>query len=182
LFVLAGEIELACADESSVCGLHTFVGLPEGTEISLANRFGAKAGLLYLHTQEDARGGVLQGLGGVAITPLASAPSVYVADQKKNRTYFVSKEAARSERAHVMVVGYEKQTITPMHHHPNAESIFIMLSGSIRFSIDGDDVVLNPGQAAFFASNDRHALCCAEGVEAASFLEFHIPASFSTVK
>jgi quercetin dioxygenase-like cupin family protein len=66
--------------------------------------------------------------------------------------------------------------------HPNAESLFVVLDGAIQFSVNGENVVVKPGQAAIFGASDRHGLRAADGVSAASFLEFHIPAAYTTVK
>lgn len=120
--------------------------------------------------------------GALVVTPRASAPTLYIPDQKKNRRYFVSKEAVKSERGHAMIVEYEKDTVTVMHHHPDAESMFVPLTGNIKFIVNGKSVVLKRGQAVYFPFNDRHALQCAEGTTSASFLEFHIPAMYTTVK
>lgn len=86
------------------------------------------------------------------------------------------------ERGHAMIVEYEKDTETVMHHHPDAESMFVPLTGNIRFFVNGEPIVLKRGQAVYFPINDRHALPCAEGTTSASFLEFHIPGAFTTVK
>jgi quercetin dioxygenase-like cupin family protein len=94
----------------------------------------------------------------------------------------VSKEASRSERGHAMIVEYEKDTETVMHHHPNAESMFVVLTGNIRFVVDDQPAVLERGQAVYFPMNNRHALRCADGTTSASFLEFHIPGAFTTIK
>ena len=95
--------------------------------------------------------------------------------------YFVGKEAARSERAHAMVVVYEKNTVTGLHMHPNAESMFVFLSGKTRFTVNGQDVVVGRGQATYFPTSDRHGLRVAEGDEV-SFLEFHVPAGYTMVR
>ena len=50
------------------------------------------------------------------------------------------------------------------------------------FVVDGEAIVLERGQAVYFPMNDRHALRCADGTTSASFLEFHIPGAFTTVK
>jgi quercetin dioxygenase-like cupin family protein len=81
-----------------------------------------------------------------------------------------------------MIVEYEADTETVMHYHPNAESMFVVLTGDIRFVVDGAPTVLRRGQAAYFPMNNAHALRCAAGTTSASFLEFHIPGAFTTVK
>ena len=57
----------------------------------------------------------------------------------------------------------------------------MVLDGAIQFTVNGMPEVVKPGQAAIFGSNDRHSLRAADGVTAASFLEFHIPAGYTTV-
>ena len=57
----------------------------------------------------------------------------------------------------------------------------MVLDGAIQFTVNGKEEVVKPGQAAIFGANDRHGLRAADGVTAASFLEFHIPASYTTV-
>lgn len=183
LFVLSGEVQIASGETKLSCATESFAALREGLEFSISNQAGREAQLIYVKTLADGSGGGLVGLvEDLVVRNRVDAPTMYIQDQKKNRIYFVSKESSRSERAHAMVVEYQENTLTPMHHHPNAESIFILLSGSINFSVNGNDVVLKPGQAAYFNSNDIHALRCANGIKNASFLEFHIPASFTTVK
>lgn len=183
LFVLSGEVRIVSADTSLSCAAQSFAALREGLEVSISNRAGKEAQLIYVRTLADGSGGKLAGLNeDIVVRTRANAPTKYIEDQKKNRIYFVSGESSRSARAHAMIVEYEEGTRTPMHHHPNAESIFILLGGDIRFSINGDDVILSPGQAAYFGANDVHALQCADGTRKASFLEFHIPASFTTVR
>ena len=81
-----------------------------------------------------------------------------------------------------MIVIYDKETVTGMHMHPDAESMFVVLDGAIEFIVNGEKAVVKPGQAAIFGTSDWHALRAAEGLEAASFLEFHIPAAYTTVK
>ena len=81
-----------------------------------------------------------------------------------------------------MIVVYDQETVTGMHMHPNAESLFVVLDGAIQFTVNGKSEVVKPGQAAIFGANDRHGLRAADGVTAASFLEFHIPAGYTTVK
>jgi quercetin dioxygenase-like cupin family protein len=48
-----------------------------------------------------------------------------------------------------MIVVYDKDTVTGLHHHPNAESMFVMLEGALQFTVNGEPVVLTPGQAVY---------------------------------
>src|SRR6266699_7319760 len=73
-----------------------------------------------------------------------STPIHDIPEEKKRRIYFVGHGAAHSERGHAMIVVYAKDTVTRLHHHPNAESMF--------------EAKVAPGQAAYFAMNDTHGL------------------------
>ena len=68
-----------------------------------------------------------------------------------------------------------------LHMHPNAESMFVFLSGKVRFTVNGEDHIVGKGQACYFPMGDRHGLRVAEG-DGVSFLEFHCPAAYTTVK
>ena len=63
-----------------------------------------------------------------------------------------------------------------------AESMFVLLDGAVEFTVNGKQEVVQPGQAVYFGSNDIHALHTAPGHKGASFLEFHIPAGYTTVR
>ena len=119
--------------------------------------------------------------GGLVVASRATTPVHDVPAEKKRRIYFVGKHAARSERAHAMIVLYVRDTVTSLHMHPDAESMFVLLSGKTRFTVDGEDVVVERGQATYFPMGDRHGLRVAEG-DGVSFLEFHIPAAYTTVR
>ena len=110
----------------------------------------------------------------------STVPVVPIPEQKKRRLHFVDKTAAHSERGHAMIVLYEDETVTGMHMHPNAESMFVLLTGKVRFNVNGQEVVIERGQAAHFPTGDRHGLRREAGD--VSFLEFHIPSAFTTVR
>jgi mannose-6-phosphate isomerase-like protein (cupin superfamily) len=80
-----------------------------------------------------------------------------------------------------MIVEYVRDTVTGLHMHPNAESMFVLLSGRTRFTVNGEDVIVERGQATCFPMGDRHGLRVAEG-DGISFLEFHVPAGYTTVR
>jgi len=92
----------------------------------------------------------------------------------------VLRAAAKSQRAHAMIVVYDRETVTGMHMHPNAESMFVILTGKVRFTVNGKEEILSRGQAAHFPATDRHGLRGAEGD--VSFLEFHVPGAFTSVR
>ena len=178
LFTLTGGV---VANGQRV-GQESFVTVQEGTTVTVANPDGGEATLIGVWAPPPCAGKALAGFsGGLAVAARATTPVHDVPEQLKKRIYFVGKEAARSERAHAMVVVYEKNTVTGMHMHPNAESMFVFLSGKTRFTVDGQDVVVGRGQATYFPTSDRHGLRVAEGDEV-SFLEFHVPAGFTTVR
>jgi len=76
---------------------------------------------------------------------------------------------------------YQHDTVTGMHMHPNAESMFILLTGKTNFTVNGQDFILERGNATVFPMGDRHGLKVAEG-DGVSFLEFHLPAAFTSVR
>lgn len=179
LFTLTGEVAVAAAGAKHTVVEEAFVTLQEGTSVTVANPGGAEATLIGVLAppRDGARGGFA---GGVAVAARATTRVHHIPEQLKRRIYFVGEDAARSERAHAMIVLYEKDTVTGMHMHPNAESMFVLLSGKTRFTVNGEDVIVARGQAAYFPMSDRHGLRVAEGD--VSFLEFHVPAGFTTVR
>jgi len=183
LFVLTGTGRLAVNGSEKTIAGESFAAVGETQSFSLTNSAAEPAEIVYVLAPPPGSPREHSGLSEpLTVIPRADAPTAYIADQKKNRRYFVSKEAVRSARGHAMIVEYEAGTETVMHYHPNAESMFVVLTGRIRFVIDGEPIVLARGQAAYFPINDRHALRCADGTTSASFLEFHIPGAFTTIK
>ena len=179
LFTLTGRVVITGAGSKHTVIEEAFVTLEEGTSLTVANPAGAEAWLIGVLAPPTA--GTRAGFsGGLAVAARATAPVHDVREELKRRIYFVGEHAARSERAHAMIVLYEKDTVTGMHMHPNAESMFVLLSGKTRFSVNGEDVIVGRGQATYFPMSDRHGLRVAEGD--VSFLEFHVPAGFTTVR
>jgi mannose-6-phosphate isomerase-like protein (cupin superfamily) len=163
-------------------GQESFVTVQEGTAVTVANPDGAEATLIGVLAPPARSGKALAGFSdGVKVAARATTKAHDVPEELKKRIYFVGKDAVRSERAHAMIVVYEKNTVTGLHMHPNAESMFVFLSGKTRFTVNGQDVVVGPGQATYFPTSDRHGLRVAEGDEV-SFLEFHVPAAYGTVR
>jgi quercetin dioxygenase-like cupin family protein len=181
LFGLAGTAELSAGTQRHRVEPQNFATVQEGTEFTLANTGTAPAEILKVIAPPTAneRAGFR---GPVAVAARATAPTVAVPDQKKTRIYFVDPAAARSERGHAMIVGYERDTVTGLHHHPDAESLFVVLDGALTFTVNGAQKIVRPGEAAWFGTNDPHGLRVADGGTQASFLEFHIPAAYTTVK
>ncbi|WP_127090810.1 cupin domain-containing protein [Aquabacter cavernae] len=183
LFIVGGATRLTVDDTSSDLPFQAAAVIEENTAYSVANVFDGETQMLrVLAPPKGATSGLAGFTGGVAIRPRGELPLVVVPEQKKKRYYIVSKEASKSQRGHAMIVEYERDTVTPLHHHPDAESMFVLLEGAITFVVDGKEVVVKPGDATVFRAGDIHALRCAEGITSAGFLEFHIPAAFTTVK
>ena len=190
LFTLAGRVTVSGAGESRTMEEEAFATIQEGTRFTIANADGAGraadgavATIVSVVAPPPGSGAKRAGFtGGVALAARASTPVHDIPAEKKRRIYFVGQEAARSERAHAMIVLYVRDTVTSLHMHPNAESMFVLLSGRTRFTVNGEDVVVERGQATYFPMGDRHGLRVADGEDGVSFLEFHVPAGFVTVR
>ena len=179
---LLGTVMVSGAGTKERVEQESFVTVQEGTTVTVTNADAAEATLIAVLAPPENRGGALAGFsGGVSVAARATTPVHAIPEQLKHRIYFAGKEAARTERAHAMIVLYEKDTVTGMHMHPNAESMFVFLSGQTRFTVNGEDVIVGRGQATYFPTSDRHGLRVAEGDEV-SFLEFHVPAAFTTIR
>ena len=182
LFTLNGAATIAAAGDERRMPTQAFATVQEATEFTINNASTAPADVVKVIAPPQPEGRSLKGFGdGLSVIERGNAPMKVLPQDHKTRLYFVDKEAAHSERAHAMIVVYDKDTMTRMHMHPDAESLFVVLDGAIQFTVNGKDEVVKPGQAAIFGSNDRHGLRAADGVTAASFLEFHIPAAYTTV-
>jgi quercetin dioxygenase-like cupin family protein len=182
IFILRGAAKLECRGSSRAMPSHSTAVVQEGQAWTLSAVDG-DCDAIIVHAPPPGSGLKLPGfVGGFLVTERSSIPALDVPEQKKKRYYIVGKEAAPTSRGHAMIVDYVAETFTPMHHHPNADSMFVLLEGAIRFSSDSEQVVVAPGSAAVFAAGDKHSVRCPEGVNHASFLEFHIPAGFTTVK
>jgi mannose-6-phosphate isomerase-like protein (cupin superfamily) len=179
LYALTGAAEITVKGSVHALAQDSFATLEEKVEFSVTNRGNAPATLVCVVAPPQGAGGT--GFrGGISVIARANAPIADILDQKKRRLYFVDDAAARSERAHAMIVEYQADTVTVMHHHPNADSMFIPLTGTVRFTFNGKDHIVSRGQATVFPAGDHHGLRVEEGK--VSFLEFHIPAKYVTVK
>jgi quercetin dioxygenase-like cupin family protein len=179
LFVLAGAARLEGAGGTPAeLAVRSFAAVEEGKPFALVAGAGEAR---VLSVVVPARGGGDQPgfRGGRKVMALAELPVVDVPQEKKKRTYLATHDTLGSRRGHAMIVEYTGETVTRKHHHPNAESMFVMLDGRVRFLVDGRDVVLGPGEAVHFPMNDSHALSSADRT-ALRFLEFHIPGAFVT--
>lgn len=182
-----GAVNIKYAEKGYEMPQDTFSVIQEGNSYSITNIGSSTAELIsVIAPPKDSPNVVkLPGFtGGLKVSPKASQAVLEVPEQKKKRIFFAGKESAKTERAHAMIVEYEPETFTGMHMHPNAESMFIMLSGKNKFTVNGQDVVIGRGEATIFPMTDRHGLCVADtnGHENVSFLEFHLPGAFTTVR
>lgn len=181
LFMLSGAAMIAAAGDERRMPTQSFATVQEGMAFTIDNASTGVADVVKViappHPSDR------PGFGdGLAVIERGTAPMLELPQEHKTRLYFVDKEAAKSERGHAMIVIYDRDTLTAMHMHPNAESMFVVLDGAIEFVVNGERTVVRPGQAAIFGMSDRHGLRAAEGETAASFLEFHVPAAYTTVK
>jgi mannose-6-phosphate isomerase-like protein (cupin superfamily) len=180
-YTLRGAASLSGNGASHALPEDTFATLQEGLQFTLSNAGTAEAEVISIIAPPRGRENGTRGFsGGIAVAHRTAAPALDIPDQKKRRLYFVDKSAAVSERAHAMIVQYQSDTVTTLHMHPNAESMFVVLTGKVRFTVNGEDVVIERGEATHFPAGDRHGLRRAEGD--VSFLEFHIPAAYTTVR
>ena len=183
LFMVDGACAISAADNRHRFPTQAFAVLQEGIEFTLENDSSTTASIIKVIAPPQPNGRGRPGFKGtLAVTQRAAAPIINLPEEKKTRIYFVDDDAIRSQRGHAMIVVYEKDTVTGLHHHPNAESMFVILEGALQFIVNGEPVVLTPGQAVYFGVNDQHGLRVADGASSASFLEFHIPAAYSTVR
>ena len=181
LFTLTGEATVSNGGGAHRMPTETFATLQEGTKFTLENSGKAEAELLSVIVPPPGKPGTHPGFnGGIKVAERRQQPVVDIPDQKKRRIHFVDKSAAVSERGHAMIVEYVPETVTGMHMHPNAESMFVVLTGKVRFTVNGKDEVLERGQAVHFPAGDRHGLRREAGD--VSFLEFHVPGTFTSVR
>jgi mannose-6-phosphate isomerase-like protein (cupin superfamily) len=183
LFSVAGAGAISGGGRSQKLPTQTFATIEEGMAFAVDNTDAKPLDIVKVIAPLQANGSRHPGFkGGVQVAERAKTEIVPVPEERKKRIYFVGGHGAQSERGHGMIVVYDGQTNTALHHHPNADSMFVLLDGAVEFTVDGKAVVVKPGQAAYFPTGNQHALHTADGHAGASFLEFHIPAGFSTVK
>jgi quercetin dioxygenase-like cupin family protein len=183
LFMRDGNGTISAGADTHPFPAQAFATIQEGVELSVANDGAAPAEVVRVLAPPQPNGRQLQGYRQtLSVAERQKRLIADIAAEKKKRIYFVGHHAAKSERGHAMIVVYEKTTVTDLHHHPNAESMFVVIDGALQFTINGAQAIVRPGQAAYFGINDRHGLHTADGCGGASFLEFHVPAAFTTVK
>jgi mannose-6-phosphate isomerase-like protein (cupin superfamily) len=179
LFVMAGDVTIEAAGTSSPMAKRSFALVEEGKPFTLTGG-GEAAKLLSVVVPPAGTSSSLAGFrGGCKVMAVKDLPVLDVPEQLKRRTFLATHETVGSERGHAMIVEYTGDTVTKRHHHPNAESMFVFLEGKVRFLVNGEEVVLGPGQAVHFPMSDSHGLRSADG-NGLNFLEFHVPGAFVT--
>ena len=183
LFVVNGSGAITSDGARHAISRESFATIQEGHGFAVENNGAASLELVRVLAPPENGAGRVSGFHGkLRVAERRSTPIHDIPEEKKRRIYFVGHGAAHSERGHAMIVIYAKDTVPRLHHHPNAESMFVPLEGALEFTVNGEQVNVAPGQAAYFAMNDTHGLHVAPGHSGASFLEFHIPAAFTTVR
>jgi mannose-6-phosphate isomerase-like protein (cupin superfamily) len=183
LFMLEGAATISADGIRHPLPRQTFATVQEGVEFAIQNEGRSPAQIVQVLAPPSPNARLLAGFQEkINVAERARTPAIALPEQKKQRLYFVGHHGAQSERGHAMIVVYEKDTVTGLHQHPNAESMFVVLDGALRFSVNGKQAMIEPGQAVYFGMNDSHGLRVADGHAGASFLEFHIPAAFTTVR
>jgi mannose-6-phosphate isomerase-like protein (cupin superfamily) len=181
LFVLAGAAGFeGPGPTKTTMGRRGFALVEEGKSFTLTGSGPGEAQVLSVTVPPAGGGAGVTGFsGGCKVTAADSLPVLDVPEQKKRRIFLATHDTVGSERGHAMIVEYVADTVTPRHHHPNAESMFVLLDGRLRFLVNGEEHILGPGQATHFPMSDSHALRSADG-QPLNFLEFHVPGVFRT--
>lgn len=183
LFAIAGDATISAGTEAQAFRPQTFATVAEDVTFSVRNEGTIAAEIVKVLAPPTPTGRLAGFKDKLAVAERANIAKVEIPDQKKKRIYFAGHQhGARTDRGHAMIVEYVEDTFTALHHHPNAESMFVPLDGALQFTVNGEQVVVAPGQAAYFPTGDKHGLHVAKGHTGASFLEFHIPAAFTTIK
>jgi len=180
LFVIGGDVGIEVAGKTATMRRQTFAVVQERARLTLTGGTAPGKVLSVVVPPPGVKRAAPGFRDGVRVMAVEELPIVDVPEEKKRRTYLASRSTLGSERGHAMIVRYTGDTVTRKHHHPNAESMFVMLEGHVRFLVNGREETLGAGQAVHFPMNDSHGLRSADGNEL-SFLEFHIPGAYLTL-
>ncbi|HYM68526.1 MAG TPA: cupin domain-containing protein [bacterium] len=181
LFVLSGRARLSDGRRRSDLGPRTFAALDDTQRATLEGTDAPDTLILSVLAPAPGAPHSLPGARtGGTVLDIAEQPVVEEPASGKRRVYLATETTTGSKRAHGMVVTYRADTVTPMHHHPNASSLFVFLDGSGVVVANGREIPVDPGVAIRYGRGDRHALRCADG-RGMRFLEFHIPGAYETI-
>lgn len=78
---------------------------------------------------------------------------------------------AYSEQLMIVEVNFEKGGVGSAHTHPHCQNTYVK-SGRFRFTIDGEDVEVGPGDTIAFPSGILHGTLC---LEAGTLLDMFAP-------
>jgi len=67
----------------------------------------------------------------------------------------ISRKMVVGEKAMIAQIFLKKGAVVPEHHH-EAEQITYIVSGSLKFELEGREVVVGPGQVLHIPSNVPH--------------------------
>ena len=87
-------------------------------------------------------------------------------------TPLTSRKVIHTASMTVIQLAHKKGSIIQLHNHPH-EQLTMMTSGSMRFEMDGESVVLGAGQVLSIPGDVPH---CAEALEDATSTEVFVPA------
>jgi len=86
-------------------------------------------------------------------------------------TGILLKNLVHGEKTHVVEVKLKKGAVLPEHHHVHEQTGYL-ISGSLKFVVDGGCTVVNPGDSWNFASESLHG---AEALEDSVAVEVFSP-------
>ena len=78
---------------------------------------------------------------------------------------------AYNEQLMIVEVNFEKGGVGTVHTHPHLQSTYVR-AGKFRFTIDGKDVEVGPGDTIAFPANIPHGTLC---LEAGTLLDIFTP-------
>jgi quercetin dioxygenase-like cupin family protein len=84
----------------------------------------------------------------------------------------VSRRVLHTPAMTVVQLSYRRGALVPLHHHVHAQ-VTTVTAGSLRMSVDGQAVVLKPGESLFVPSDVAHS---AEALEDSRATEVFVPA------
>lgn len=182
LFVLAGVVRLATEALDVTLTPQTFVSVPEGQRFSLHAAVGVAVTVLSVVAPPPGARRTTQGSGRrMIVSHISHLPVLDEPANKKRRVYLATADTTGTKRAHGMVVFYEGETVTPVHRHPDAESLFVFLDDPALVLVNDREVRVDGGQAVFWGLGEDHGLRSATA-RGLSFLEFHIPGMYGVVR
>ncbi len=182
LFVLSGSARLRGHALDVLLVPRTFASLAEGEKFGLAGSGSAEAQLLSVTAPPGGSGRTIQGsTKGTIVSDISRLPVVDEPGSKKRRIYLATLDTTGTKRAHGMIVFYEGETITPVHSHPDAESLFVFLDHPALVFVNDREIRVEGGQAVFWGLGEDHGLRSATAL-GLSFLEFHIPGVYGVVR